>query len=255
MFAIKDGGIMFKFNERESFFKLTINHLIQTIANLLEIIKRKEFEREPKYRIEREFYGNDGNFYYTVLVLGTGKTFTRKPEFFLQEIDYLKGFNKLEALSITNRANYEKYIPKKKVSSILYEDNQIEFKDNNGNNYVYSIDFKMICLKPENKAELEKNVIYLFEEEQKIFCSAIAVDGTEFRNVIIKNKLWEEKIIAVIRGKESPSKELKAIILHEISKAGITLNMLNSNDLNALIENLSKKDAFKLGLFLGDKFN
>jgi hypothetical protein len=116
-------------NEQVSFLKFTINQLMYTIKFLLELIKSKENdEPEPKYRIVDQFE-EKGVFFYRILIVGSGKVIDKSPESLMKEYLYLHGFNKVDGITIANRANFEKYKTKAKIASIIHENNVIEIKN------------------------------------------------------------------------------------------------------------------------------
>lgn len=126
-------------SNRESFLKLTINKLTSIIGVLLEVIKQKELEEpEPTRRIVGESE-KEGIFYYKILIVGTGKIIDRTPSDLLSDTKRMMEFNKIDCMTITNRANFEKYEPKAKISSIAIEEKIIEIKELDKNKTIINL--------------------------------------------------------------------------------------------------------------------
>ena len=127
-------------SNRESFLKLTINKLTTIISILLEVIKQKEKEEpEPARKIVGEIE-KEGIFFYQILIVGTGQVVDRTPSSLLSDTKRMMEFNKIDFMTITNKANFEKYEPKAKISSIALEEKIIEIQSRDQGKKIINLD-------------------------------------------------------------------------------------------------------------------
>lgn len=114
-------------NEKEPFLRGIVHQLANLVDFLLEVIKQKNEQLEPKYKIV-DWIQKKGIGYCKVHLVGTSGVYDYTPETIAADDDFISGFSQVDVRTITNLANLEKYKPKAVVSSIHHEEKIVEIK-------------------------------------------------------------------------------------------------------------------------------
>jgi hypothetical protein len=126
-FGFMEIKIMSFRNEKESFLKSLIHQLTSVVAFLLEVIKQKNEQLEPKYKLV-DWVQKKGVGYCKIHLAGTSAVYDYLPETIAADDDFISGFCRMDVRTITNLANLEKYKPKAVVFSIHHEEKRVEIK-------------------------------------------------------------------------------------------------------------------------------
>lgn len=111
--------------EKEAIFKHIIHKLTDIIVFLLEVIKQKDKQQQPKYKlVDWEEKNKIG--YCKVHLVGTSAVNDYTPEIIVSDDSFISGFSSLDIRTITNLANHEKYKPKATILAMNYEEGSVE---------------------------------------------------------------------------------------------------------------------------------
>ncbi|MBA2650858.1 MAG: hypothetical protein H0U73_01105 [Tatlockia sp.] len=114
-------------NEKEPFLRSLVHQLTNLVGFLLEVIKQKNEQLEPKYKLV-DWTQKKGIGYCKIHLVGTSAVYDYTPETIAADDDFISGFCHVDVRTITNLANLEKYKPKAVVSSIHHEEKIVEIK-------------------------------------------------------------------------------------------------------------------------------
>jgi hypothetical protein len=132
---------MFCSQKDESFLKQIIKELINLINNLYNLLREKEEQLRPKYRlIDWIMKEKRGEGFCRILIIGTSRVVDFKPQEIIANEQLILGFSPQDVCTITNLAHMENNKPKFKISSISFlEETIVTLKQKDGKQINLSI--------------------------------------------------------------------------------------------------------------------
>lgn len=113
--------------EKEATFKFIIHKLTNMVMFLLEVIKQKDAQLEPKYKLV-DWEERKGVGYCKIHLVGTSIVNDYTPEKIVGDDDFISGFSALDIRTITNLANRERNKPKATILEMNYEEGIVKLK-------------------------------------------------------------------------------------------------------------------------------
>lgn len=115
-------------NNKENLLKSVTQPLVNFISILLEVIKYKDNQLQPKY-ILVDWVEKKGIGYCKIHTTGTSSVNDYPPELIVGDDEFISGFGKIDIRTITNLAHTEKNKALAIVTAINHDERHIEIKE------------------------------------------------------------------------------------------------------------------------------
>jgi hypothetical protein len=124
---------------KDASIKSFVQNILDLLAALSQVIKQKDEELQPKYRLV-DWLELNGVGYCKIHVIGTTCVNNYLPSVIVGDDAFISGFDKLDIRTITNLANAESIKPSATIISINYDKNNIEVKEHGRERTLLNID-------------------------------------------------------------------------------------------------------------------